>query len=107
MNTTLDLLRAIFALTFVLGLLWLLGYVLRRYGARWGLAPPMTAKAQRRLKILEILPIDGRTRLVLIQRDAVQHLLMIGADGSQTVVEQAIAPHTISAPSAIQGDETI
>lgn len=103
MNSSVDLLRAVFALAFVLGLIWLLGYAIRRYGARWGLAAPLTSKADRRLKIIETLPVDARNRLVLIQRDQTQHLLLVNADSSQ-VIEQNIP--FIPAVAASQGAES-
>ncbi|MDB5477646.1 MAG: fliO [Alphaproteobacteria bacterium] len=86
MNPATDLLRAILALVFVLGLIWLLSYLVRKYGGRLGLpAMPMVPNKERRLQLLETLPLDGKNRLVLIRRDEVEHLVLIGSDTAQVV----------------------
>lgn len=78
-----------FAASFVLviGLIGLLALFMRRYGAG-------SAKVKRgeeaRLELLEIMPLDGRHRLLLVRRDNVQHLLVSGPDGVR-VVEEGIA----------------
>ncbi|MFM2422310.1 MAG: hypothetical protein RL291_840 [Pseudomonadota bacterium] len=40
----------------------------------WLFAP----KPDKRLGVLELTPVDGRRRLVLVRRDDVEHLIMIG-----------------------------
>ncbi|MBV9859267.1 MAG: flagellar biosynthetic protein FliO [Alphaproteobacteria bacterium] len=47
--------------------------------------------AKRRLGIIEAAAIDSKRRLVLLRRDEVEHLVLIGPDGS-TVVESGIRP---------------
>ena len=82
-------LRFIGALAFVLGLLAFGTWLLRRYGHRFpGLAIPGQAST-RRLGVVEALSIGPRQRLLLVRRDGVEHLLLIGQDG-QTVVETGI-----------------
>ena len=49
----------------------------------------MTGK--RRLKVVEALPLDARRRLVLLQRDNKQHLVILGPNG-ETVIETDIKP---------------
>ncbi len=44
---------------------------------------------ERRLAILETLPLDSRRRLVLIRRDGKQHLLLIGGQ-TDMMIEQGI-----------------
>lgn len=83
-----DFLRLISALTLVLALMGGLTLVLRRVNARTGLQMP---GGKRRLKIVEIMNIDPRRRLVLIRRDGVEHLVILGPTG-ETVVETGIAP---------------
>jgi flagellar protein FliO/FliZ len=46
---------------------------------------------RRRLSIVEVLPIDGKRRLVLLRRDDVEHLVLIGTH-DDLVVESAIRP---------------
>lgn len=82
--------RFIFALIFVLGLIGVLSLVVRRYGL--GMATAKIRKGQdRRISLVEILPLDAKRRAVLIRRDTVEHLVILGPD-SETVVECGIAP---------------
>jgi flagellar protein FliO/FliZ len=77
-----DYFRFLLALVFVLGLIGLLAYVARRFN----LAPRVTpAKADRRVRIVEILPIDAKRRLVLVSRDGVEHLILLGANNDMMV----------------------
>lgn len=71
--------------TWLLALVLLAGIVallvlLARGAQRFGLAPA----AGRRLKAEEVLPIDGRRRLVIIRCDGREALLLVG--GPQDVV---------------------
>ena len=93
MNPSIDLLRAVFALAFVIGLIWLFGYAIRRYGWKFGMpiAPP--TKAQRRLQIVESLNLDAKNRLVLIRRDATEHLVIVNAE-TANVIESSIQPQS-------------
>jgi len=82
-------LRFVFALLFVLGLIGALSILVRRYG--FGMSNQPIRKGQdRRLSLVEILPIDTKRRAVLIRRDAVEHLIILGPE-SETVVESGIA----------------
>jgi flagellar protein FliO/FliZ len=72
-------LRFILALLLVLGLLALAAFLLRRSG----LGPKMSRS--RRLAALESLPLDPRHRLVLVRRDDVEHLLLLGPQGDLVV----------------------
>jgi len=75
-------LRFLAALAVVLGLIAGLGWIARRRG--WATALGATA-AQRRLGVIETTAIDARHRLVLVRRDGVEHLLVIGPAGASTV----------------------
>ena len=79
-----QILRLVFALVFVLALMGGLGVAMRRINAG-RVAGGRTA----RLGVVEALPIDSRRRLVLVRRDGVEHLLLLGANG-ETVVERGI-----------------
>lgn len=75
-------------LLIILALILVVFWLIRRFsGGRFG------ANSQRgrqpRLSVLDALPIDQRRRLVLIRRDNVEHLLLIGGP-SDVVVEAAI-----------------
>jgi len=80
------LFKFFFAFMFVMGLMFLLAYVLKRAGlAGHSLLPG----GKRRLKVIEQLPIDHRRRLLLVRRDDREHLLILSPTG-ETVVETNI-----------------
>jgi len=82
-------LKFIAALVFVLGLIGLFAVAVRR----WGLGIPQTPFKRgqaKRLGLVEIMPIDAKRRLVLLKRDDVEHLVMLGAS-SETVIETHIS----------------
>ena len=84
-----DYLRMIFALLFVLGLIGVLYLLARQYAARrlgFGLG---SGVAGGRLAVVEARAIDARRRLVLVRRDEVEHLLLLGPD-RDVVVETGI-----------------
>ncbi|MGH6953562.1 MAG: FliO/MopB family protein [Alphaproteobacteria bacterium] len=81
--------RFFLALVFVLALIGLAAWLVRRFGPG-GRSAPRWAKS-RRLKLLESLPLDGRRRLVLVARDEAEHLILLGAS-AETVVERTIGP---------------
>lgn len=81
-------LRFALALVFVLALLGLLSWLLRRYG--WGGGGGGGGRP-RRVGIVEITPLDPRRRLVLVRRDDVEHLLLLSTQGD-LVVERNIQP---------------
>ena len=81
-----DYLKFFAALIFVLSLMGGLAFVLKRLGlGQAGMISP----SKKRLKIVEILPLDGRRKAVIIQRDDTQHLVLLGPSG-ETVVETNI-----------------
>src|SRR5438034_11693468 len=80
--------RFVVAFVIVLALIGLTFWLIRRFGgARVGAAAQRGR--QPRLAVIDAAPVDGRRRLVLIRRDNVEHLLMIGGP-SDIVVEQNI-----------------
>lgn len=89
MTSSIDLIRAIFALAFVVGLIWLFGYGIRKYGWKFGMPVTPLSKAQRRLQIVESLNLDTRNRLILLKRDDTEHLVIVNAE-TTTVIETAI-----------------
>jgi flagellar protein FliO/FliZ len=97
--------RFVVAFVIVLALIGITFWLIRRFGgARVGSA------AQRgrapRLAVIDAAAVDGRRRLVLVRRDNVEHLLMIGGP-SDIVIEQNIvravpvnAPRDVPTPRA-------
>jgi flagellar protein FliO/FliZ len=79
-------LQFVAALLFVLTLIGLLAVVARRFGLGYG---TRGVNRSRRLRISEVLPLDSRRKLVLLRRDEVEHLIILGTT-SETVIEANI-----------------
>lgn len=73
------------ALVFVVALIFLLAWIARRFGM--GAGTPTGGR--RRLALVEALPIDAKRRVVIVRRDEVEHLLLLGPD-TDTVIETGI-----------------
>ncbi len=81
-------LEAFLALVIVIALIALVAYGVRRMGLTdFG----QMARNGRRLRVVETLGLDARRRLVLIERDDRQHLVLIGGE-RDLVIETAITP---------------
>src|SRR6187397_3380741 len=79
--------RFFIAFLVVLALIGLTAWLVRRFGAsRLGAA---ARGRQPRLAVIDAANVDGRRRLVLIRRDNVEHLMMIGGP-NDVVVEPNI-----------------
>jgi flagellar protein FliO/FliZ len=85
--TLISYLQFVLALVFVLALIGVAAIVARRLGLGHAAGP---AGRRRRLSIEEVLPLDGKRRLVLLRRDAIEHLVILGP-ASETVVKHGIA----------------
>jgi flagellar protein FliO/FliZ len=72
-----DFARAFFALAITLGLVGLAAVGARRFGPEW-LVRLQRPKANRRLTIIESLPLDPARRLVLVRLDSTERLLLLG-----------------------------
>jgi flagellar protein FliO/FliZ len=81
-------LRFLLVLVFVLGLIGAIAYLAKRLGLG-GRLTPTNAGRDRRLGIVEVQPLDGRRKLVLIKRDDSEHLVILGQN-TETVVETRI-----------------
>lgn len=80
--------RFFIAFLVVLGLIGATAWLVRRFGAN-RLGGGNARGRQPRLAVIDAAPVDGRRRLVLIRRDNIEHLLMIGGP-TDVVVEQNI-----------------
>jgi len=73
-----DFLRAVFALALTLGLIGLAAVGLRRYGpdalARFG----ASTKKDRRLRVVETLVLDPARRVVIVDCDGQERLILLG-----------------------------
>jgi len=74
------------ALAVVLALIGLFGFIARRL---IGTGPTLNRNRQPRIAVMDAANIDARRRLLLIRRDNVEHLILVGGP-SDIVVEQSI-----------------
>ena len=72
-----DFARALFALVLTLGLIGLAAVAARRFGPEW-MVRLQRPRAERRLEIVESLPLDPARRLVLVRLDGQERLLLLG-----------------------------
>ena len=84
-----DYVKFVLAFIFVLALIALTTIIARRLG--FGLPFSSRISAERRLGIAESLNVDGKRRLVLIRRDKLEHLILLGAT-TELVIENNITP---------------
>ena len=88
--------RFLMALVFVLGLI----AALKPGCQRIGFTPRATrtkSSAKRRLSIVEVLSVDAKRRLILVRRDATEHLVLLGVD-RDLVVEAGLPLRRRSPP---------
>jgi len=79
--------RFLGALLFVLALIGAAGWAARRFGLGGRLAP--NPGKNRRLSVVEVVTLDSRRKLVLVRRDATEHLVLLGP-GQDVLVEGGI-----------------
>ncbi len=79
--------RFLIALLLVVALIFAAAWVARRLGLGGRLVA--SGGRKRRLSIVEVLPLDGKRRLVLLRRDGAEHLVLLGV-GSDVVIERGI-----------------
>jgi flagellar protein FliO/FliZ len=89
-----DFLRAVFALTLTLGLIGLAAVALRRYGPD-AISRLAMQKKDRRLRVVESLALDPTRRLILVECDGVERLILLG-DG-RMLSETKAAPSKVNA----------
>jgi flagellar protein FliO/FliZ len=87
-----EYLRFFAALIFVLALIGAAAFALRAFGF---MTPGNRNKAERRMSIVETLMLDPRRRLMIVRRDNVEHVLLLGMSG-ETIVERAVKVPDIS-----------
>jgi flagellar protein FliO/FliZ len=74
--------------------IWGISRLMRRMRGDDGYAPA-------RIRIAEVVPVDDRRRLVLVRRDDVEHLVMIGG-ANDLVIEAAIRRAPAARPAAAE-----
>jgi len=87
--------RFVGAFVLVVALIFAVAWIAKRLGLGGRIA---SARGKRRLSVQEVLPLDSKRRLVLVKRDGIEHLLLIGIN-DDLVVEQGItAPQDRATP---------
>ena len=80
---TINYFKFVLALLFVLGLIGGLAIIAKRVGL--GNRGPIVRGKSRRLSIIETMVLDPKRRVVLIQRDNSEHLLLLGTNNEQVI----------------------
>ena len=91
--------KACLGLAIVLGLIVGLSWALKRMGFGDALKGPLGRK--RRLATIEAVMLDSRHRAILLRRDDVEHLVLVGPNTSQVIERGIPAPPP---PPAIPSD---
>ena len=86
--------RFFLAFLIVLALIGATAWAVRRFGS--GRLGANTRGRQPRLAVIDYASVDGRRRLILVRRDNVEHLLMIG--GPTDVVVEPNIVRAVAAP---------
>ncbi|HUI14151.1 MAG TPA: flagellar biosynthesis protein FliO [Xanthobacteraceae bacterium] len=87
--------RFFLAFLIVLGLIGVTAWAVRRFGTG-RLGGGSTRGRQPRLAVIDYASVDGRRRLILVRRDNVEHLLMIG--GPTDIVVEPNIVRAVAAP---------
>src|ERR687887_2545505 len=90
-------LKVVLFVIVVLGLLALAFWLLRRFGGG-RLGDDATRGRQPRLAVIDQATVDSRRRLVLIRRDNVEHLLIIGGPSRGGGEQNIVRPGTAGVP---------
>ncbi|ESQ74584.1 flagellar biosynthetic protein FliO [Asticcacaulis sp. AC402] len=93
----LNILKALFALSIVLGMILGLAYVLRRYAPQL-MARLQAQRGERRLKVIETLVLDPARRLVLVRLDDEERLILLGEGRELIEPRHKPAPKPTSKP---------
>ena len=89
-----DYSRFVFALAFVVGLIWLTAYVLKRTGMDKRLRGATGGKG--RLAVVDVLYLDPKRKLTLVRADHREYLLFIAGDKAE-VLDKMEAKHETAA----------
>ena len=81
-------LRFVLALIFVIALIGVFAVIFRRLGFGFP-SHAIKSGGDRRIRVVEVAPLDSRRKLVLVQRDEVEHLLVISPT-TEVVIERNI-----------------
>ncbi len=91
--------RFILAFVLVLALIGLTAWLIRQFGSARASTAGGGRRSQPRLAVLDSAVVDARRRLVLIRRDNVEHLLLIGGPTDVVVEINAVRAQSAVAPT--------
>lgn len=94
--------RFLGALVLVVALIFALAWIAKRLGFGGHVA---ASRGKRRLSVEEVRSIDNKRRLVLVRRDGIEHLLLLGLN-DDVVVETGIVPPPDTAAKPTPGFAT-
>ena|ERR1700761_4329514 len=108
----LDLGRYFGALLLVAALLGFAWLAARKYGGAGGsgftgIANFMKPNAARRLSVVETMMMGPRHKLYLLRRDGVEHLIVVGPDGTSVVENGIVAPAAVAQPMTMTAQESV
>jgi flagellar protein FliO/FliZ len=99
--------RFFLAFLIVLGLIGVTAWAVRRFGSGRLGSSSMRGR-QPRLAVIDHANVDGRRRLILVRRDNVEHLLMVGGPSDivvePNIVRAAPAPRDVAPPRPAVAD---
>jgi flagellar protein FliO/FliZ len=99
-----QILKAVFALAIVLGLILGLSAILRRYGPQF-LAQMQAQRGRKRLSVVETLVLDPARRLVLVRVDDEERLLLLGEGRELAAPGKTVGKTTKAGPASSPEDE--
>lgn len=97
-----DISRVAFALVAVIGMIGLFGVGARKLGFSSG---AFALARDRRLAVVEVLPLDARRKMAIVRCDGREHLLVLNPN-SVTIVERGVERGVVENQSANQSDAT-
>ncbi len=80
------------SLAFVLALMGGLALVLKKLGLS---NPGIAGRGDKRMKLIEVLPLDARRKAVILECDGEQHLVLLSPAGD-TVVKNNLSKRVVS-----------
>jgi flagellar protein FliO/FliZ len=96
--------RFLGALVLVVALIFALAWIAKRLGFGGRRA---SARGKRRLVIQEVLSLDSKRRLVLLKRDGVEHLLLLGLNDDLVIETGITPPPEVPAPASASPERSL
>jgi flagellar biogenesis protein FliO len=94
--------KFVVAFVLVLALIGLTAWLIRQFGSARPSNSGGARNRQPRLAVLDSAIVDARRRLVLVRRDNVEHLILIGGPTDVVVEENIVRAQSAAAPAPMQ-----